>query len=79
MDRVELVTELPDIPRWLEARSLLLSPGCRILGLDPEREVSFVVFDPDLDPICVIGRPENAAIVSAAAGARERQRCPRLS
>lgn len=70
-EREALAKRLPDIPRWVEARSLLLSRECQIFGYDRNaKELAFVVADPELDPICVIGFPDASAITAAVASKR---------
>ena len=63
-----LVRALPDIPRWVETRSILLSGHCEVLGLDDAGgELSFVVRDTASKEIyaSVVGRPAACAIVEA--------------
>jgi GNAT superfamily N-acetyltransferase len=63
----DLAAALPDIPRWVETRALLLSGRCRVFtGSDPA--AGFMVRG-DREPlICVVGRPEAAAVREAARG-----------
>lgn len=49
-----LARALPDIPRWIETRSMLLSGECEIFGLR-EGGPDFVVRDPEV--ISVVGHP----------------------
>jgi ribosomal protein S18 acetylase RimI-like enzyme len=56
---------LPDLPRWVEARSLLLWESCEIFGLQTEPEPSLVVRDPESESIFVIGTPAVSAIQAA--------------
>ena len=66
-----LAERLPDVPRWVEARSFLLSGECEILGLKEEPELSFVVLDPGpLGGVIVVGAPEGDAIAEAARRSR---------
>lgn len=58
-----LTRALPDAPRWIETRAMLLSGECEMFGLE-EREPSFVVRDPEL--ISVVGHPSQSAIRTAA-------------
>lgn len=58
-----LARALPDVPRWIETRSMLLSDGCELFGVD-EQEPSFVVRDPEL--ISVVGYPSPGEIREAA-------------
>jgi RimJ/RimL family protein N-acetyltransferase len=61
-----LAKRLPDLPRWVEARALLLDGACEIDGLQEEPELSLVVREPDLEEIFVVGTPADAAILAAA-------------
>ena len=42
-----LADRLPDVPRWVEARSMLRGGACEILGVRQGPELSFVILDPD--------------------------------
>lgn len=55
----------PDLPRWVEARALLLSGDCEIFGLQEEPELSLVVRDPETESIFVIGTPSVTAVEAA--------------
>ncbi|MBV9494423.1 MAG: GNAT family N-acetyltransferase [Acidobacteria bacterium] len=46
-----LAPVLPDVPRWVEARALLLSGECEVFGEPP----SMVVRDPEAEDIYVLG------------------------
>ena len=72
-EAARLARILPDIPRWVETRSMLLSEECEVLGLEERGGLSFVVREPDADPVyaSVVGRPSGAAIAGAAARGRE--------
>lgn len=59
-----LAAALPDIPRWLETRSLLLSGEGEVLGLD-ESAGAYVVRDPASQLISVVGRPDLGALREA--------------
>ncbi|HEX5830426.1 MAG TPA: GNAT family N-acetyltransferase, partial [Gemmatimonadaceae bacterium] len=48
---------LPDLPRWVEARSLLLWGPCEIFGLEEEAELSAVLRDPETGSVFVVGTP----------------------
>jgi RimJ/RimL family protein N-acetyltransferase len=73
-----LARALPDIPQWVETRSMLLSGQCEVLGLE-EKEgwiqpgLSFVVRDTGQDSIyaSVVGRPAQEAIVEAVGRGRK--------
>jgi RimJ/RimL family protein N-acetyltransferase len=62
---------LPDLPRWVEVRSLLLSGRGTVLSLTASDPPAFVARDPDDGQVMVIGYPGHDLIQSAAAGARE--------
>lgn len=58
--QARLIQTLPDIPRWVETRSILLSGRCEVLGLEDESEgLSFVVRDTASESIyiSIVGRP----------------------
>jgi GNAT superfamily N-acetyltransferase len=65
-----LAHALPDIPRWLYARSMLLSSRCEVLGLaEGGTEPQFVARELEESEdraICVVGRPPADAIREAA-------------
>jgi GNAT superfamily N-acetyltransferase len=65
-----LAHALPDIPRWLYARSMLLSGRCEVLGLaEGGPEPQFVARELDESEnraVCVVGRPQADAIREAA-------------
>lgn len=64
-----LAGSLPDIPRWLETRSMLLSNRCEVLGFkEASPEVSFVARELEEREdrlICLVGRPSTDAIEEA--------------
>jgi len=60
-----IVQKLPDLPRWVEVRSLLLEGSGEILGFQEESEMSLVLRDPDARSIFVVGRPIEDAIKAA--------------
>jgi hypothetical protein len=62
-----LARSLPDVPRWIETRSMLLSGDCELFGLR-EGGADFVVRGPVL--ISVVGRPSRDAIREAASRGR---------
>ncbi len=71
-----LARALPDIPRWVETRSMLLSGRCEIFGLEGKTEPCFIVRDSEEEPcfvvrdyeeheerlVSVVGRPAEGAI-----------------
>ena len=65
-----LAESLPDVPRWLYARSMLLSGRCEVLGLeDTPSGPSFVARELEEREdrwFCVVGRPSEEAIREAA-------------
>jgi GNAT superfamily N-acetyltransferase len=65
-----LAHTLPDIPRWLYARSMLFAGRCEVLGLAEEApEPQFVARELEESEdraICVVGRPPADAIREAA-------------
>src|SRR5688572_2450982 len=60
-----IAKRLPDLPRWVEARALLLSEPCEIFGLKEEPELSLVVREPETGTVFVIGTPDAAAVQAA--------------
>jgi GNAT superfamily N-acetyltransferase len=65
-----LAHALPDIPRWLYVRSMLLSGRCEVLGLvegGPEPQfVARELEESEDRAVCVVGRPPADAIREAA-------------
>lgn len=65
-----LAGSLPDVPRWLETRSMLLSGRCEVLGLEEGAPTpSFVtreLEEGEEQMIYVVGRPMSEAIREAA-------------
>jgi GNAT superfamily N-acetyltransferase len=62
---------LPDHPRWVEVRSMLLAGRGSVLGAEKAGPPSFVVFDSDTDVAAVIGRPPQDLVRFAARYAAE--------
>ncbi len=65
-----MAVALPDIPRWVEPRSLLFSGECEVFGFAEDGEVgegAFVVRDPEEAGISVVGRPSAGAIRESVA------------
>lgn len=62
------LSDLPDLPRWVEARALLLSDRCDVVrGERPE--AGYVVRGtPGLPLLCMVGRPDIEVIRTAVAG-----------
>ena len=51
MDRAildRLVRALPDVPQWVETRSMLLSGRCEVFGLKEGEDLGFVVRDAEV-------------------------------
>ena len=65
-----LAESLPDVPRWLYARSMLLSGRCEVLGLEETLSgPSFVARELEEREdrwYCVVGRPSEEAVREAA-------------
>ena len=51
-----LAQRLPDLPRWIETRGMLLSGRCTVLGAE-HAERGFVVCGNDAPLVCVVGQP----------------------
>ncbi len=60
-----LLQRLPDLPRWVEARALLLDASCEITGLANTPELSCLLRDPDDGTVFVIGHPAGEALHAA--------------
>ena len=56
LSRAEIAQNLPDVPRWVEARACLLDGPCELLGLQEQPELAVVIHD-SAGSIFVIGRP----------------------
>src|SRR6185369_10848550 len=48
---------LPDLPRWVEVRDLILSEDCEIFDLLEQGELSFIVLENNGKMVFVIGQP----------------------
>jgi GNAT superfamily N-acetyltransferase len=62
---------LPDEPRWVEVRGMLLSGMGRPVGAVATSPVAFVALHAGTDQAAVVGRPDHELIQKAAAGAQE--------
>jgi GNAT superfamily N-acetyltransferase len=62
---VSIVQKLPDLPRWVEVRSLLLDGFGEIFGLQEEPDLSLVLRNPYSRSIFVVGKPIENAIEAA--------------
>ena len=61
----ELAEELPDLPRWVEARGLLLSRRCEILVPSVhQRTAGYFLIEQDRSLACAIGRPVSSLVQS---------------
>lgn len=61
-----LAMSLPDIPRWVETRSLLLSGEGKIFGVDETAgTLSFIVCSATQKLICIVGSPNQKAVEKA--------------
>ncbi len=65
-----LALALPDVAKWVETRSMLLSGDCEILGLEEQAGMDFVLRDPQTRLISVVGWPAREAIVDATSRSR---------
>lgn len=64
---------IPDEPAWIDARGVLLSRRCRILGGAPDADSpdrGFVIRSTDFPFAVVVGQPGAEAVLAAVAGAR---------
>jgi RimJ/RimL family protein N-acetyltransferase len=60
-----LAARLPDIPRWLEVRSMLLAGTCELFGVDEDKP-ELVCLNPYTRVGAVVGRPPVEAIRTVA-------------
>ncbi len=60
-----LAEKLPDIPRWVESRAVLLEERGEVFGLRELPELSFAVRNPETGTVTVIGIPAPEAIRAA--------------
>jgi RimJ/RimL family protein N-acetyltransferase len=68
----QLAVTLPDIPRWVETRSLLLSREGKIFGLDETvGKLSFIVCSARKKFISIVGYPSPTAVEQAVVHAGE--------
>jgi RimJ/RimL family protein N-acetyltransferase len=67
MIQKKLAASLPDIPRWVETRAMLLNSQCEIFGLDETSGLVAVVRSDEWELISIIGYPEKRAIIEAIA------------
>lgn len=62
-----LAALLPDVPRFVETRGMLLEGSCEILGLEWGPSPSFVARDGEEKLVCVVGSPAPEAVSEAVA------------
>ena len=68
-----LAKALPDIPRWVETRAMLLDGTCEVIGLDEKEGIDFVLLRaPKRDLVSVVGWPAREAIVEAVSRCENR-------
>ena len=61
-----LASLLPDIPRWLETRSMLLDGSAELFGFDEEGEPpAYIARDPDSHLLSVVGPVQQDAAKEA--------------
>ena len=68
---MDVLAALPDTPRWVEARGMLLSGRGHVLGADPVSSHTGALLQPDTRLAVVVGRPGETLIRQAAAVADE--------
>jgi GNAT superfamily N-acetyltransferase len=62
----DFAMSLPDIPRWVETRSLLLSGEGEIFGVDETAgKLNFIVCSATQKLICIVGYPSKKAVEQA--------------
>jgi GNAT superfamily N-acetyltransferase len=61
----ELASRLPDLPRWVETRGMLLSGRCELLAAPGPAPADFVVRGTDFGLSCVAGEPPLTALAAA--------------
>ena len=66
-EHARLAALLPDVPRFVETRGMLLEGRCEVLGLERGPSPSFVTRDGDEKLVCVVGSPALEAISEAVA------------
>src|SRR5215813_7089043 len=66
---VRLLVELPDVPHWIETRSMLRSPHAQIFGAEHGDGVVVRLLHGAMAAISTIGKPDAPALASALQGA----------
>ncbi len=64
-----LLSAVPDQPKWVELRAMLLSGQCEVYGLEDAERLSFVARHAEMELVFVYGRPAPDVIRRAAARA----------
>ncbi|MGH9768735.1 MAG: GNAT family N-acetyltransferase [Blastocatellia bacterium] len=62
-----LLSAVPDQPKWVELRAMLLSGQCEIYGLEDAERLSFVARHAEMELVSVYGRPAPDVIRRVAA------------
>ncbi|MGH9940006.1 MAG: GNAT family N-acetyltransferase [Blastocatellia bacterium] len=57
-----LLSVIPDQPKWVELRAMLLSGQCEIYGLEDAERLSFVARHTEMELVSVYGRPASDVI-----------------
>jgi RimJ/RimL family protein N-acetyltransferase len=65
VELARLAKSLPDIPRFVETRAMMLGDHCEIFGLHETDRANFVVRNQEIGTIAVIGKPASEAILAA--------------
>lgn len=60
-----LALALPDIPRWLETRSMLLDGDAEVFGASEDKETAYVVRDIATQLISIVGKAPESALAEA--------------
>jgi hypothetical protein len=53
----QLLSTVPDHPKWVELRAMLLSGRCEIYELEDAKGLSFVARQAEMEMVAVCGRP----------------------
>jgi RimJ/RimL family protein N-acetyltransferase len=65
-ESARLAALLPDVPRFVETRGMLLGGNCEVFGFEGDlASPSFVVRDREEDLVCVVGYPARESIAEA--------------
>ena len=67
IDFGRLARLLPDLPRWIEVRSMLLSGRCEVFGLEEEPQPRFAICNSERELTGVVGRANRVAVDKAMA------------